>query len=211
MKTIFKSLWKDIKVPGTVEHLQITVGYSIPGKDSEELKKRYIEIRKFLFMKRTVVFLSLSFFLLQFLNAQRFSFLRIYNSSGKKISKGHLFDTTDTSIMLSKGAKGIMYMETPITKVDHIKTNRTVTRRIINTTLSIIGVAVITIAVIYNISRRGGNSNWLLNNNRNRNKARKMDKNQNEIVKPLKPLKKYEVNSNLETWRTQRVLLHRLL
>ncbi|HKB45268.1 MAG TPA: hypothetical protein VKC90_12795 [Chitinophagaceae bacterium] len=164
-------------------------------------------------MKKTFVCLFLLFFLFQFLNAQKISFLRVYNSGGKKISKGHLFDTTDTSVMLSKGTKGIMYAEIPITKIDFIKTNRTVTRRIINTTLSIIGVAVVIVAVIYNISRHDGNSNWLFNNNnnRNRNKARDIDRNQIEITKPLKPLKRYEVNNNLETWRAQRVLLHRLL
>jgi hypothetical protein len=159
-------------------------------------------------MKKAILSLLLLIFLHQFLKAQKVPFFRLYNSEGKKISKGHLFDTTDTSIILSKGTSGKKFIETPITEIDFIKTNRTTAKRIVNTTLSVIGVAAIIVIAIYSLAQNDGHRNRSV-----RNKNTSINKNgiQDGISKPLKPLKRYEISNNLQTWPEKRVLLHRLL
>jgi hypothetical protein len=162
-------------------------------------------------MKKAVIYLLFLLFLQQFLNAQQKPFLRVYSSGGKKISKGYLFDTTDTSIILSKGTNGKMFIETPVTEIDLIKTNRTVTKRVINTTLIVISVVGIIAVVIYSMTRNrcDENRNGLFRNNRGSNKTKNRDP--NEISKPLHPLKRYVINSDLKIWQDQRILLNRLL
>lgn len=150
-------------------------------------------------MKKAVIVLSLLFFTAQFPNAQQTPFLRLYNSSGKKISKGHLFDTTDISLILSKGTKGKKYVEIPVTKIDLIKTKRSTANRVLITTLKVIGVGVVVVAVLYSTRQNGLHGRKYSNKNE-----------MHEILKP-KPLKRYEINNDLETWKEQRIFLNRLL
>jgi len=147
-------------------------------------------------MIRTFTFMFFLLFLFQFSNAQKKTFLRVYTSGGKKISKGHFFDTSDTSIILKKGKK---YIETHVTEIDLIKSKRTIAGRISFTAVKIVGFSVVIVVAIYSLSR-GGNLN-----RRNANKTKG-----NEISASLKPLKIYTINRNLDTWREQRILLNQL-
>ena len=156
-------------------------------------------------MKRGIACLFLLFSSIQFVNAQRTPFMRVYNSSGKKLSKGFLFDSTDTSLILSKGNSGKKFMETPVTNIELIKTKRTISRRIVNTTLSVVGFVVVITATIASSGQNGRNYNRSGRNNSDRNSE------PDKISTPPKPLNRYVVKSDPETWQKQRVLLHRLL
>ena len=156
-------------------------------------------------MKGVIICLFSLFFTFQFLHAQRTPFMRVYNSSGKKVSKGFLFDTTDTSLILSKGNSGKKFIETQVGNIELIKTKRSITRRIVNTTLSVVGFAVVITAAIASSGQNGRNYNRSGRNNANENND------PNKISKPPKPLNRYVINNDQETWQKQRVLLHRLL
>lgn len=52
--------------------------------------------------------------------AQESIFVRVYNSSGTKISKGHVLIVTDSSLQLSEEKSNII----PVSSIDYIKTKR---------------------------------------------------------------------------------------
>ena len=157
-------------------------------------------------MKR-IVCLFLVFFSLQYVNAQKPTFLRLYNSNGKKINKGELFLTSDTSITLIR--KNIL-TETPVSDIKLIKSNRTTGRRILTTTLNVAGVAFLLAGALYSLSRPHSYGNSVGNKSPGRNKSRS-GYTVDPMQKTSKPLKKYKVDHNLETWAKQRKLVNQLL
>ena len=156
-------------------------------------------------MKSAFIIFFLFFFFLQLINAQKPPYMRVYNSRGKMISNGFLFDTTDTTIILSKGSQGKIYKTTAVTQIEIIKTKRTTTRRIVNTTLSVIGVGAIIVLAIYSWARNDREYYGQRGNNKN------LKGNQIEPTKHSKPLNRYIINNDPETWEEQRILLNRLL
>lgn len=150
---------------------------------------------------RKLIWVLLLCFFAESARAQKPIFLRLYNSSGKKIDRGELFQMSDTSITLTR--KNI-FTETPITKVELIKSKRTTGHRILITSLSVVGVAAIVAGKIYSLSQptygyrdfsnKGGKSNKLT-----------------RVPRRPRPLKKYEVKGDTEHWAKQRELLTRLM
>jgi hypothetical protein len=151
-------------------------------------------------MKRAICLLFL-FVTLHFVNAQKPTFLRVYNAHGKKINKGTIFETTDTSITLTR--KNI-FTETPIVQIDVIKSKRTTGHRILITTLSVAGIAVLLAGAVHSLSRPHG---YYRTNTGNQVKKDPMGLRS----KPPRPLKKYQVSNDTNTWRKQRILLNQLL
>ena len=152
-------------------------------------------------MKRAICLLFL-FVTLHFVNAQKPTFLRVYNAHGKKINKGTIFETTDTSITLTK--KNI-FTETTIAQIDVIKSKRTTGHRILITTLSVAGIAVLLAGAVYSLSRPHGY--YHTNTGKQQNKKDPM----RLRLKPPRPLKKYQVSNDTNNWREQRILLNQLL
>jgi hypothetical protein len=151
-------------------------------------------------MKRflNLVFL---FLLLQLNHAQKPTFLRLYDSHGKKINRGELFETTDTSLVLTR--KNI-FTETPVTKINVIKSKRTTSHRILITALKIAGAAIFLVATVYNLSRPGYSYSTIDNNNKSKSQSPK------KIMRTPKAEKKYEINQDAEKWKKQRALLNGL-
>ena len=145
-----------------------------------------------------IIFLIFLFFSVHTIHAQKTSFLRIYNSKGKKISKGRIFQLSDTSITLTRKNR---FVETPVAEINTIKSKRTTGHRILITTLSVVSVVAI-LATVAQSNQRGP---------ANINSSSKKTPNLPIMGKPAKPLKKYKVNNNLEDWQEQRKLLTFLL
>jgi hypothetical protein len=143
-------------------------------------------------------------FLFSFLQsnfAQKPTFLRLYDSHGKKIDRGELFETTDTSLVLTRQN---IFTETPVTKVNIIKSKRTTGHRILITTLKITGAAIFLVAAVYSLSQpRYGYRT--IDNNKPKSKTPR------QIMKTPKAEKKYEINQDAEKWEKQRVLLSWIL
>src|SRR6185436_11850757 len=77
---------------------------------------------KNIFMKKTIVLLLLLFSFIN-LTAQKKTFLRIYDMAGKKIGKGYLVGTTDSTIIL-KSSDQIKIFSSSL--IGTIKTKRSV-------------------------------------------------------------------------------------
>ena len=131
-------------------------------------------------------------------NAQDSDFFRVYNSKGKKINKGYLFDLSDTSISLTR--KKTIIEETPVSQINIIKSKRTTGHRVLVTTASIVGFVAV-VAIIAS-SHQHGRAPGLFNTGSGRRKK--------ESIKPLpppKPFKKYKVGCNTQIWQEQKALL----
>ena len=148
-----------------------------------------------------IIFLLLLFFSSQLITAQKPAFLRVYNSHGKKINKGELFQTSDTSITLTRRN---LFTETPVTQIDVIKSNRTTGHRIVITTLSVVGFAVVLVSALNNTSERQRYNNTSSNKSTGTTTV-------NPILKTARPLKKYKVNQDPEQWKKQRTVVNLLL
>ena len=155
---------------------------------------------------KSIIGLVLLLLLFQSVNPQKPAFFRVYNANGKKLNKGELFQLSDTSITLTR--KNI-FVETPVSQIEVIKSKRTTGHRILITTLSIAGAGVFLAAAVYGLSRprdyvrpgninRGGSKSGSVNNTR-------------VMRKTQRPHKKYKVNGNAQTWEEQRKLLVQLL
>src|SRR5687767_7895479 len=139
-------------------------------------------------MKRAICLLFL-FVTLHFVNAQKPTFLRVYNAHGKKINRGTIFETTDTSITLTR--KNI-FTETPIAQIDVIKSKRTTGHRILITTLSVAGIAVLLAGAVHSLARPHG---YYTNTDKQQTKKNPMSLRS----KPPRPLKKYQVSNDTNT------------
>ena len=151
-----------------------------------------------------IIFLLLLFFSSQLITAQKPAFLRVYNSHGKKINKGELFQTSDTSITLTRRN---LFTETPITQINVIKSNRTTGHRVAITTLSILSVVGVAILLANSLNDTNRPNGYI---NRGNNKSRQTNT-VNPMLKKGRPLKKYKVNQDQEEWKKQRVVLNLLL
>ena len=150
---------------------------------------------------KMILHLVFLFLFLQSTFAQKPTFLRLYDSHGKRIDRGELFETTDTSLVLTR--KNI-FTETPVAKVNLIKSKRTTAHRMLVTTLKITGAAIFLVAAVYSLSQpRYGYST--IDNNKPRSKTPR------QIMKTPKAEKKYEIYQDAEKWKKQRVLLNRVL
>ena len=78
--------------------------------------------------------------------AQSSNFLRVFNTSGKKIGKGQLRATTDSSLILEKGNK---LMEIPVDRIGQMITKRSFGNSVLVTSL-VIGGFLTTIGLIGN-------------------------------------------------------------
>lgn len=151
-------------------------------------------------MRRLVLFFLLLFGTLQFLQAQDRTFVRIYNADGKKIEKGYLYNTTDSSVILQKGNS---YVEIPAAQIDVIKSKRSITNRIFTTALKVIVMIIAIAAIIIYIAMIISHPNLDVASN---------EKNSNHInIKHPKPQKEYKINNNLDTFKTQHLLLNQLM
>jgi hypothetical protein len=150
-------------------------------------------------MKR-ILHLFFLFLFFQLGHSQQPTFLRLYDATGKKIDRGELFETTDTSLVLTR--KNI-FTETPVTKINAIKSKRTTGHRILISTLKITGAAVFLVAAVYSLSQpRYGYRTF--DNTKPKSKMPK------RIMRTPKAEKKYEINQDAEKWKKQRVLLNGL-
>ena len=72
-------------------------------------------------MKKTFLLVAACMFIFFALQAQPHKFLRIFDLSGKKVAKGYLSNTTDSSIKLANDSTAIEYSAA---KIGFIKTKR---------------------------------------------------------------------------------------
>ncbi len=148
---------------------------------------------------KSIISLLILLFLLQSAPAQKTNFFRVYNLQGKKVNKGAIFQLSDTSITLTR--KNI-FTETPVAQIKVIKSKITTGHRIMVTTLSVVGVAVLFVGAIYNLAQSDGSDNTG-NKSGSNNKTR--------MGKPPRPQKKYRVNGDTGMWKEQRKVLQQQL
>ena len=149
-------------------------------------------------MKKILSFLLL-FFLFASADAQKANFFRVYNLKGKKINKGEIFQLSDTSIILTRRN---MFVETPISQIDVIKSKRTTGHRVLKTTLVVVVAVVVLAGYVAALARTGpryGNTPDF--------DSFKHEKLRSPRQKPTRPQKKYKVNSDAKKWQEQRKLL----
>lgn len=149
---------------------------------------------------RKIFFLIFLLLVAQYIEAQKPAFFRIYNSHGKKISKGSLFQLSDTSVTLTRKNT---FTEIPVSNIKVLKSKRTTAHRIVFTTLAVASVvALVAVAINANSEHRNRNFN---------STSHKHNPDLSTMGKPPKPYKKYVVNNDIETWKEQRRLLTFLL
>jgi len=145
-----------------------------------------------------VICISLLLFSLQSV-CQEDMFLRLYSAKGHKIAKGYFFNTTDSTLILTNGKTN---QEILVSHIDVIKGNRTLSHRIMITSLKIVSAALlVTVAVALSNTNRSGI--WRMPKSKNKDPNVKRSR-------TVKPLKKYEINGDVQTWQKQRLLLHQL-
>ena len=108
---------------------------------------------------KPVIFLLIIFIGLQSLQAQGIAFVRVYSPAGKKLGKGYIFKTTDSSIMLARTTRSFMNKEILVNDIGVIKSKHTVAGRIAVTSLKAVGYATVVgvvIVVIVASTRRDG-------------------------------------------------------
>jgi hypothetical protein len=98
-------------------------------------------------MKIVFAAILLFFFLASVVCAQKRTFLRLYDTSGNKFSKGYLFATTDSSLTLYQGDTKL---QIPAVQIGYIKTRRSMAHRVLIVSLAIVSVAgAVVIVLIY--------------------------------------------------------------
>jgi len=150
-------------------------------------------------MKTIIVLLLL--FLVQSADAQKPAFFRVYNSEGKKVNKGALFEFSDTSVTLTRRNQ---FVETHLSQIDVIKSKRTTGHRVMKTTLVVVGAAVFLVATVYALAHSGSRYGTIDPGGAGKSKPGGL---QHPRGKPPRPQKKYKVNSDVEKWQEQRKLL----
>ena len=138
---------------------------------------------------------------MQFAEAQKPAFFRVYNTHGKKVNKGSVFELSDSSLTLTR--KNI-FVETAVPEIDVIKSKRTTGHRVMITTLKVVGIAFFVAATVFALSHDGPRTSTI-------NSGAGKTKNGN-LKNPMpktapKPEKKYKVNADAEKWQEQRKLL----
>jgi hypothetical protein len=151
-------------------------------------------------MKTIIALLLL--FLVQSAGAQKPAFFRVYNSEGKKVNKGALFEFSDTSVTLTRRNQ---FVETHLSQIDVIKSKRTTGHRVMKTTLVVVGAAVFLVATVYALAHSGSRYGTIDPGGANKSKPGKPVM---PLQKPPKPKKKYKVNSDVEKWQEQKKLLY---
>lgn len=150
---------------------------------------------------KKIIFLFL-FFLFTSADAQKANFFRVYNLKGKKINKGEIFQLSDTSVTLTRRN---MFVETPISQIDVIKSKRTTGHRLLKTTLHVVGAAVFLVATAYALAH-DGSRNGYINNGTNKQQTGS-GKGKTLRYKTPRPQKKYKVHGDIEKWQDQKKLL----
>ena len=134
--------------------------------------------------------------------AQKSTFVRVYNSSGVKISSGHILIVTDSSLQLSEEKSNII----PLSSIDYIKTKHSEsTNLIIGSILGATAGAIL----------GGGMYDGELHlNNFNRNKATvvgmiaiPIGAGIGELTNSLKKSKTYLINGDLTKWKAFQLMV----
>jgi hypothetical protein len=156
---------------------------------------------------KPVIFLLLIFIDLQPVQAQGIAFVRVYSHSGKKIGKGYIFKTTDSSIMLAKTTRSFMNKEILVNDIGVIKSKHTVAGRISVTSLKVVGYAMVVGIVIVAIaaSTRRDGRHYIDPDNLPKREAPGAAPNQYDH-----PKKQYVVNGSRSNWRVLLPQLDRL-
>jgi hypothetical protein len=132
------------------------------------------------------------------LHAQSKIFMRVYGASGKKISKGYFYGTTDAALLLRKAKKSITIS---VQQIDVIKTERSKANRILSVPVIVIIAAVLAVIAIAYVAT-------LVMRPRIPPPA---NQHPATLSKQVKPLKEYRIDCNPATWQVQRGLLNQLL
>lgn len=152
-------------------------------------------------MKKIIGFLLL-FFLFASAGAQRENFFRVYNLKGKKVNKGEIFQLSDTSITLTRKN---MFVETPVSQIDVIKSKRTTGHKILRTTLYVVGGVVFLVAIVYAHAHDGPRNSYI---NQGTNKHKSTGGNGKALGEKIqRPQKNYKVHGDAELWKEHRKFL----
>lgn len=131
------------------------------------------------------------------LAAQRPVFLRVYNMDGKKLGRGFIFKTTDSSIMLCRRPTGNMYKEIPASSISIIKSKHSVAGRIGIASLKVIGYAsVVGIVIVAAVIAANNPEYFSRQNNTGTNNEKHPPRERYGISQ-----KKYIVNGNTGNWQ----------
>ena len=132
------------------------------------------------------------------LDAQRAVFLRVYNPEGKKIGRGFIYKTTDSTLLLSRRPNGNMYKEVPAAGISFIRSKHSVAGRIGITSCKVVGYASLVGIVIIAAAIAANNPEHFSHDG--------LPSNSNEKHLPPdsygKPLRKYTVNGSMANWQT---------
>ncbi len=149
---------------------------------------------------KSIISLLLLFFLVQFAEAQKPAFFRVYNSHGKMVNKGSVFELSDTSLTLTRRN---IFVETPVEEINVIKSKRTTGHRALIITLKVVGVVFFLAATAYSLAQDGPRTGTI---NSGGNKSQSGNS-KSPLHKTPRPQKKYKVNTDVEKWQEQRKLL----
>lgn len=146
---------------------------------------------------KPVILLLLILTGLQPLQAQGIAFVRVYSPSGKKLGKGYIFKTTDSSIMLARTTRSFMNKEIPVNDIGVIKSRHTVAGRIAVTSLKVVGCAMVVGIVIVAIaaSTRNNGQHYIDPDNLPKREPPGAAPNQYDH-----PKKQYVVNGSRSNW-----------
>lgn len=149
--------------------------------------------------------------------AQSSNFLRVFDPSGKKIAKGHLNGTTETSLILKKGNRTI---EIPYQRIGHMITKRSFGHSVLMTSLLIGGITS-TIGIVTNSSTKnttspvGGELNFNIDLSYSNTDILAMGlttgvllgTSVGGIIGGTKKTEHFNVNGNIEEWKKVKVIL----
>ncbi len=146
---------------------------------------------------KPVIFLLLIFIGLQPLQTQGIAFVRVYSPAGKKLGKGYIFKTTDSSIMLARTTRSFMSKEILVNDIGVIKSKHSMAGRIAVTSLKVVGYAAVLGIVIVAIaaSTRNNGQHYINPDNLPRREPPGAAPNQYD-----RPKKEYVVNGSRSNW-----------
>lgn len=139
---------------------------------------------------------------MQALSAQGLVFVRLFDTTGKKIDKGYLFATSDSSITLYKGNNK---QDVLVTQLGFIKTKHSLAHRIGRVALRTAGVIAVIPAFVYIFLLEFQDSDGFITYPKNKHPNP-------DAETPKKKLhKKYIINGSLKEWKAQKILLEPFL